>query len=315
MDMYQKRKMRAEKKLQPENEKMLPKNSISWFPGHMARTKREITENLKLVDAVVEVLDARIPFSSKNPDVDVIIGSKPKLILLNKSDLADDNIVRQWASFYAEHGVPCIPFSVKQKPCVDAFYDAVYKIMQDKIESWRAKGILHRDIRLMIVGIPNVGKSAIINRLASKISAKVENRPGVTRRNQWFSAKRNVQILDTPGVLWPKFGDNTVAYNLAFSGAIKDQILDIEDVAVKFLETISKLYINNLCERFKFSPEDVNNLSSFELLEYIGRKRGMMMSGGQVDTLRTSNMILDEFRSGKLGKLTLECPESTNNEV
>lgn len=283
---------------------------IQWFPGHMAKTRRLIAENLNQVDAVIEVLDARSPRSSENPEIENIISNKPRLVILNKSDLADTKQTENWKKFYHAQGVACISFSTKNKNCVKIFKSEVENLMYEKLERWNARGMPGRNIKLMIVGIPNVGKSAIINRLVGNSKAKVENRPGVTRKNQWFSAVGNLQILDTPGVLWPKFEDRDVAFNLAFTGSIKDQILDIEDLAAEFIDHIKSDYASNICERFKLSKDDFQNLDRQNYLSAIAKKRGMIVSGGQADTLRAANMIMEEFRSGKLGKITLERAES-----
>ena len=283
--------------------------NIQWFPGHMAKTKRELKDSLKEVDLVAEILDARIPVSSRNPDLDAIVAGKPRIIILNKTDLSGDFENKQWINFYKNNGFHAVPFSLKDSRSVNLFTDKVMDIMKPKSDAWKSKGMIGRSIRIMVVGIPNVGKSSFINKLCKNSKAKVENRPGVTRKNQWFSIGKGVQLLDTPGVLWPKFEDENVAYNLAFTGAIKDQILDVEDLAVKFIEKIRVSYLRNLSDRFKLESELISDLTPLEILECIGKKRGMLISGGEVDTLRTSNMILEEFRSGKLGKITLEMPE------
>ncbi len=283
--------------------------NIQWFPGHMAKTRREIRESLKNVDLVAEVLDARIPFSSSNPEIEDIICEKLRIVVLNKTDLADDFQTRQWIKYYESRKIPCVPFSLKNSKSSTLFTNKVLAVMSEKIKKQKSKGILNPSVRIMIVGIPNVGKSSVINKLCKNAKAKVENRPGVTRQNQWFSVNKNIQLLDTPGVLWPKFEDETTAYNLAFTGSIKDQILDIEDLAVQFLERVKNIYFNNLCERFKIDLPEVTESTSFELLKCIGKKRGMLVSGGEIDTLRTSQLILEEFRNAKIGKITLETPE------
>ncbi len=283
--------------------------NIQWFPGHMAKTKKELKESLKEVDLVAEILDARIPASSRNPDLDTIIMSKPRIMVLNKTDLSDDFQNKEWINFYKNNSLYAVPFSLKNNRSVSLFIDKVMEIMKPKLDIWRSKGMIGRDVRIMVVGIPNVGKSSFINKLCKNSKAKVENRPGVTRKNQWFSIGKNLQLLDTPGVLWPKFEDENVAYNLAFTGAIKDQILDVEDLALKFIEKIKSNNLKNLSNRFNLDSELISNWVPTEILEHIGKKRGMLISGGEVDILRTSNMILEEFRSGKLGKITLETPE------
>ena len=285
------------------------KTNINWFPGHMAKTKKEIKESLKNIDLVAEILDSRIPFSSSNPEIDEIIGEKPRIVVLNKSDLSDENLNKKWINFYKTQNINCICFSNKDNLGKSIFTQRVFEIMKPKIDSWRSKGIINRAIRVMVIGIPNVGKSSFINKLCKNSKAKVENRPGVTRRNQWFSVDKNILILDTPGVLWPKFDTSEVAHNLAFTGAIKDEILDIESIVPYFIDKIKNSYISNLTGRFKIDIEYIADLSSNEILEKIAQKRGMLVSGGEVDFLRASNMILEEFRNGKLGKITLENPK------
>lgn len=275
----------------------------------MAKTRREIKETLKNVDLVAEILDSRIPFSSSNPEINEITENKPRIIVLNKADLSDTDKNKRWLEFYKNQNINCIFFSNKDNLGKLAFTNKVFEIMKPKIDLWKSKGMINRSIRVMVVGIPNVGKSSFINKLCKNSKAKVENRPGVTRRNQWFSVNKSIQLLDTPGVLWPKFENHEVAYNLAFTGAIKDQILDIEDLALKFIDTIKIDYLSNLSKRFKINSQYISDLTSIEILEQIAKKRGMLVSGGEIDTLRVSNMILEEFRSGKLGKITLENPK------
>ncbi len=275
----------------------------------MAKTRREIKETLKNVDLVAEILDSRIPVSSSNPEINEITENKPRIIVLNKADLSDTDKNKRWLEFYKNQNINCIFFSNKDNLGKLAFTNKVFEIMKPKIDLWRSKGMINRSIRVMVVGIPNVGKSSFINKLCKNSKAKVENRPGVTRRNQWFSVNESIQLLDTPGVLWPKFENHEVAYNLAFTGAIKDQILDIEDLALKFIDTIKIDYLSNLSKRFKINSQNISDLTSIEILEQIAKKRGMLVSGGEIDTLRVSNMILEEFRSGKLGKITLENPK------
>lgn len=283
--------------------------NIQWFPGHMAKTKKELKESLKEVDLVAEILDSRIPVSSRNPDLDDIVKNKPRIVVLNKTDLSSDFENKKWLNFYKNKGFFAVPFSLKNNKSVPLFIDKVNEIMKPKLDAWKLKGMIGRSIRIMVVGIPNVGKSSFINKLCKNSKAKVENRPGVTRKNQWFSIGNNIQLLDTPGVLWPKFEDENVAYNLAFTGAIKDQILDVEDLALKFIEIIKVKYSQNLSDRFKVESETIKNLTPLKILELIGKKRGMLISGGEIDMQRISNMILEEFRSGKLGRITLETLE------
>ena len=292
------------------NENISSKSNINWFPGHMARARNEIKESLKLVDLTAEIVDARIPASSRNPNLDEICGLKPRVVVLNKTDLIDKESINKWIDFYKKRGIPCVPFSMKNSGSKKIFTAAVKNIMKEKIDAWKEKGLIGRKVRVMIVGIPNVGKSSFINSFAKSAKAKVENRPGVTRKNQWIVAGEDLQFLDTPGVLQPKIEGKNAGYNLAITGAIKDSILDIEELAVFLIEEIKEKYAANLAQRFKLSEEMLEGLSAGEILELIGKKRGMLISGGEIDTLRASEMLLEEFRSGKLGKIILEVPEN-----
>ena len=280
--------------------------SIQWFPGHMTRTKRKITEMLPQVDIVVEVVDARIPVSSRNPDLDSLIAKKPRLLILNKADIADETATAQWLSFYRDHSIPAIAVDCKSGKGINRFVPLMREILKEKINTWVEKGMVNRAIRAMVVGIPNSGKSSFINRMARGGKAKVEDRPGVTRNQQWFVIEGGAQLLDTPGILWPKFEDQRVAQHLAYTGAIRDEILDSEELAVGLLEILATEYEDCLRNRYKLTePLDEDR---FELLQQIGRKRGMLIAGGEVDTLRASVMLLDEFRGQKLGRITLEHP-------
>ena len=282
-------------------------NNIQWFPGHMAKTRRQIKESLKLVDAVVELRDARIPVSSTNPELNELIGNKPKIILLNKADLADEAATRRWLAYYKAQGVPAVPADARSGKGLGQLRAVINEVLADKIKSNAEKGMAGKALRLMVVGIPNTGKSSFINRMAKSSKAKVEDRAGVTRHNKWYVIDGGLELLDTPGVLWPKFEDPEVGCRLAFTGGIKDDILDIEELAVKLTEILAKDYPARLTERYKV--KDFEGLSPYEVLEMIGRKRGMLISGGEVDTLRASQMLLDELRGGKLGKITFEMPE------
>lgn len=279
--------------------------TIQWFPGHMTKTRRKIQASLKLVDAVAEIIDARIPVSSRNPELHKIIENKPRIILMNKCDMADPSQTARWVSCYQKEGVLAIPVDCKSGRGLNQFIPKVRELLKDRIIQWEQKGMVNRTIRVMIVGIPNVGKSSFINRMAKQNRAKVEDRPGVTRGNQWFTIGKAFDLLDTPGVLWPKFDDPNVGEKLAFTGAVKDQIVDTEQLASRLLEVLRDEYSAMLAARYKLEKYDLP-LQGYELLALIGRKRGMLASGGEIDTERASIMVLDEFRSAKLGKITLE---------
>lgn len=283
--------------------------NIQWFPGHMTKTKRQIQASLKLVDAVAEILDARIPLSSKNPDLQKLIQNKPKVVLLNKCDMANQTATSRWIDYYASQGITAIAVDCKSGKGLNKFAPAVNNVLSERRERLKAKGMVNPMLRIMIVGIPNVGKSSFINRVAKQNRAKVEDRPGVTRGNQWYSIAKNIEMLDTPGVLWPKFDDKIVGERLAFTGAVKDQILDTELLAVRLLDFLRSLKPADFIARFKLEDIDLDAINSYELLNVIGKKRGMLISGGEINTERAAIMLLDEFRSGKLGRITLEMPE------
>ena len=283
--------------------------NIQWFPGHMTKTKRQIQASLKLVDAVAEILDARIPLSSKNPDLQKLIQNKPKVVLLNKCDMANQTATSRWIDYYASQGITAIAVDCKSGKGLNKFAPAVNNVLSERRERLKAKGMVNPMLRIMIVGIPNVGKSSFINRVAKQNRAKVEDRPGVTRGNQWYSIAKNIEMLDTPGVLWPKFDDKIVGERLAFTGAVKDQILDTELLAVRLLDFLRSLKPADFIARFKLEDIDLDAIDSYELLNVIGKKRRMLISGGEIDTERAAIMLLDEFRSGKLGRITLEMPE------
>ena len=282
--------------------------NIQWFPGHMTKTKRQIQANLTLVDAVAEIIDARIPVSSRNPDLNKLIQNKPRVILLNKCDMANQTATKMWIDFYKKQGITAIAVDCKSGRGLNKFPQAVNNVMSEKIARLKSKGMKNPMMRIMIVGIPNVGKSSFINRISKQNRAKVEDRPGVTRGNQWFTISNNLEMLDTPGVLWPKFDDKTVGEHLAFTGAVKDQILDIELLAVRLLDFLKKLKPEDFITRFKLSEDELENTDSYELLQIIGKKRGMLISGGEVNTERAAIMLLDEFRAAKLGRITVEMP-------
>lgn len=280
-------------------------HSIQWFPGHMTKTKRKISENLKLVDIVTEIVDARVPESSRNPDLDKLIAKKPRIIILNKSDMADPKKTTEWIDYYKSKGINSIAIDCKSRKGFNLFVPMVKDILKGKIDVAKSKGI-NKSIRVMIVGIPNVGKSSFINCLSKGKKAKVEDRPGVTRGNQWFTISPGFEILDTPGVLWPKFDDMSIGEKLAFTGAIKDQIIDTEQLAAKLLEYLALNYKYNLEKRYKLENNDIDKLKGYEILNIIGKKRGMLVAGGEIDIERASIMVLDEFRSAKLGRITLD---------
>ncbi len=282
--------------------------NIQWFPGHMAKTRRLIKANLSLVDAVVEVLDARTPLSSSNPEMESLTAGKPRIVLLNKSDLADDRATQLWINYYGKKGITAIPVDCKSGKGLKNFLPTIKnKVLSQLMEKRAAHGMTGAAIRLMIVGIPNAGKSSFINKMAGSKRAKVEDRPGVTRSKQWVKIENGVELLDMPGVLWPKFEDQSAAIRLAFTGAISDSILDIETLAMKLLSYLAENYPASLKERYKIDVQP--EASGLELLETVGRKRGMMISGGEINTERAAITVLDEFRSGKLGRITLELPE------
>lgn len=286
--------------------------TIQWFPGHMTKTKRQIQANLKLVDAVAEIIDARIPVSSRNPDLNQLIHNKPRVILLNKSDMANQTATKMWIDDYKKQGFTALAVDCKSGRGLNRFPQAVNEVMREKITRLKAKGMKNPMIRIMIVGIPNVGKSSFINRVSKQSRAKVEDRPGVTRGNQWFTISKNLEMLDTPGVLWPKFDDQKVGEHLAFTGAVKDQVMDIELLAVRLLDFLKKLKPQEFIERFKLENEEIEEIDSYELLRLIGKKRGMLMSGGEINTERAAVMLLDEFRAAKLGRITVEMPYGDN---
>lgn len=283
--------------------------TIQWFPGHMTKTKRQIQSSLKLVDAVAEIIDARIPVSSRNPDLAKLVQNKPRVILLNKCDMANQTATKMWIDYFKKQNIVAIPVDCKSGRGLDKFAPAVNTVMSHKIARLKDKGMVNPTIRIMIVGVPNVGKSSFINKMVKKNRAKVEDRPGVTRGNQWYTIAKNLEMLDTPGVLWPKFDDKTVGEHIAFTGAVKDQILDIELLAVRLLDFIKELKPADFITRFKLENEDIENIDSYELLKMIGKKRGMLVSGGEIDTERAAIMLLDEFRSAKLGRITVEMPQ------
>ena len=283
------------------------KQIIQWFPGHMAKTRRLIKEQLKLVDAVTMILDARIPISSLNPEIDEITEGKPKIVLLNKADLADENATARWIKYYNSQGSSALAVDCRTGRGLNAFRPLVREVLKDKINQNEDKGMKGKTLRIMVIGIPNTGKSSFVNKMGAGGKAKVEDRAGVTRNNQWFVIGGGIELLDTPGVLWPKFDDPEVGDRLAFTGGVKDQILDMEILVCRFLDMMKKNYPERLTERYNITSFE--DAQSYEILEMIGRKRGMLISGGEVNTERAAIAILDEYRAGKLGRITFELPE------
>jgi ribosome biogenesis GTP-binding protein ylqF len=315
MDMYQKREMRKNKKMN-EDTKSLPSTNINWYPGHMVKTKRQIIEDLKLIDIVVEILDARIPVSSQNPDIQEYIKNKSTVILLNKSDLSSSCENEKWVNKIQKEGKSAVLVNCNSGEGIKNAIAEIKKVYNNIKEQYKNKGRIGKSIRVMVLGIPNVGKSSFINRASKKVAAQVGNKPGVTRQKQWIRLEEGIELLDTPGVLWPKFGDEKVALNLAYTGTIKDDVLETIEVGFSLLKFLLKNNLNELIERYKLETEDVKqvlddsnldeNEKALEILHKIGRKRGAVISGGDIDEEKTAKIILDDFRSGKIGKITLE---------
>ncbi|MBQ9314116.1 MAG: ribosome biogenesis GTPase YlqF [Clostridia bacterium] len=281
------------------------KTNINWYPGHMARARREMTEAVKLVDVVVEIIDARIPISSRNPVLNEIIGKKPRVIVLNKSDLADKKQNQKWIDFYKKDNIVAVEVDSSHGNSVKNVTDAIYKLMSDKIEKHEQSGRVGASIKTMVVGIPNVGKSTFINKIAGKQTTAVGNKPGVTRKNQWVRLNEKIQLLDTPGVLWPKFDNEQIARHLAYIGTIKDEILDVDELALHLIEELMQNHKKELFGRYKID-ENFEYDMSYEIMDEIGRKRGCLVRGGEIDYTKVANIVLDEFRSGKIGLITLE---------
>ena len=285
----------------------MPSEQIQWFPGHMAKTRRMITENLKNVDIVIEILDARIPLSSRNPEIAKLTANKPTILLLNKATLADPEMTKKWCEHYTNEQTVCITTDCVSGMGINKIKEAVNTVLAEKLQRYEAKGMAGRKLKAMIVGIPNVGKSSLINKICGSKKAKVENRPGVTVDKQWVDTNIGLMLMDMPGVLWPKFDDRTIGENLALTGAIKDKILDIETLAIVLCSRLRKQYPDLLAQRYKLGDMSAyENHTDLELFEVIGKKRGFLISGGEIDYERTANMLLEEFRSAKIGKITLD---------
>ena len=282
---------------------MNTEQTIQWFPGHMAKAERKIKEQLGIVDAVAEIIDARIPISSRNPDLSRIIANKPRIVILNKCDMADSKATADWINYFNSQGIAAVALDCRSGKGINKFSETVKKVLAGKLEYYRSKGLVGKPLRVMVVGIPNVGKSTFINRIAGGNRAKAENRPGVTRGNQWFTIDKELELLDTPGVLWPKFEDATVGEHLAFTGAVKDNVIDTLLLAVKLCEYLRDNYKDLIEQRYKITVTDKD---AYDIFCEIGKKRGFLISGGEVNTERTANTLLDEFRAAKIGKITLD---------
>ena len=285
------------------------KQTVQWFPGHMAKTRRLIKESLSLVDGVTELLDARIPYSSRNPELDELTGRKPRIVLLNKCDVADDRITKEWIEYFREKGQYALAVDCRTGKGLNQYHNLVRQVLADRIKANEERGMPGKALRIMVVGIPNTGKSSFINRMAGKNRAKVADKPGVTRHNQWFAIGNGIELLDTPGVLWPKFDDPEVGDKLSFIGSVKDEVTDVETMAARLVKVLAEEYEDKLTGRFKLSNiPDIKSAMPWELLEEIGRERGMLIRGGEVNTERASIMLLDEYRGGKMGKISFERP-------
>ena len=313
MDMYQKRKMRQEKK-NNDSQESFSKVSISWYPGHMAKTKRQIIDDMKLVDVVIELLDARIPKSSQNPDIQGMVKNKKRIVILNKSDLADEKETKKWIEYFKKKNILAIEVDSNQGKGIKQVSQSIEKIMEDELKIQNSKGRIRKTIRVMIVGIPNVGKSSFINRISKKTTMTVGNKPGVTRQKQWIRIGNQIELLDTPGVLWPKFESEEVGLNLAYTGSIKEEILEKTEIAYNLLKFLDKNYPNDLYAKYKISEQELSEIKEnpqyvLELMYLIGKKRGTLISGGNIDEEKVSKIILDDFKNGRIGKITLEKAE------
>lgn len=282
--------------------------NIQWYPGHMTKTRRMIEADLKQVDLVAEIMDARIPIASRNPDIDAIVAGKPRLMILNRIDQADPNKTKAWRNHFKSQGYGVLECDAKSGSGVKQFSPAIVSVLQEQIAVWREKGQVGRPVRAMIVGIPNVGKSTFINKVAQRKSAKASDRPGVTRGKQWVHVDKGLDLLDTPGILWPKFEDQQIGLHLAFTGAVKDDILDVETLAFHLISFLAEQYPTALETRYKLTVAE--DWEGWSLLEEVAKKRGFLISGGAYDIERVARVLLDEYRGGKLGRFTLEMPEN-----
>lgn len=285
---------------------MEEKMNIQWYPGHMTKTRRKMEEDLKLVDAVCELLDARIPISSRNPDIDAICGGKPRMVILNRIDLADPDATAKWSEYYKARGLTVLRTDCKSRRGIDRFLPAVRELLEEKLRRYQERGFVNKPLKLMIVGIPNVGKSTFINQVSGRKGARAENRPGVTRGKQWVTVDKGLLLLDTPGILWPKFDDEEVGRRLAYTGAVKDDILDVETLACHLIALLWRRYPEALRQRYKIDLAE--DAPGWELLTEAGRKRGFLLSKGEIDTERMARILLEEFRSCRIGRFTLEVP-------
>lgn len=314
MDMYQKRKARKEMKNNENKEEMQNQMNINWYPGHMAKTKRQIIEDMKLVDVVIELLDARIPKSSQNPDIQGMLKNKKKIVILNKSDLADEKETKKWIEYFKKKNILAIDVDSNQGKGIKQVSQAIEKIMEDELKIQNSKGRIRKTIRVMIVGIPNVGKSSFINRISKKTTMTVGNKPGVTRQKQWIRIGNQIELLDTPGVLWPKFESEEVGLNLAYTGSIKEEILEKTEITYNLLKFLDENYSSDLYAKYKISEQEIDEIKDnpqyiLELMYLIGKKRGALISGGNIDEEKVAKIILDDFKNGRIGKITLEKAE------
>ncbi len=314
MDMYQKRKARKEMKNNENKEEIQNQMNINWYPGHMAKTKRQIIDDMKLVDVVIELLDARIPKSSQNPDIQGMVKNKKRIVILNKSDLADEKETKKWIEYFKKKNILAIDVDSNQGKGIKQVSQAIEKIMEDELKIQNSKGRIRKTIRVMIVGIPNVGKSSFINRISKKTTMTVGNKPGVTRQKQWIRIGNQIELLDTPGVLWPKFESEEVGLNLSYTGSIKEEILEKTEIAYNLLKFLDENYSSDLYVKYKISEQEIDEIKdnpqyTLELMYLIGKKRGALISGGNIDEEKVAKIILDDFKNGRIGKITLEKAE------